>query len=78
MFNLWEQAFITKEAREFLLSALHTKAIFPSEMEQALALLFAQAPEIADVEEVRGILENIVEDPGRNAVLGPFNDSVYH
>ncbi|MDI9485796.1 MAG: hypothetical protein QM372_10065 [Bacillota bacterium] len=78
VFNLWEQAFITKEAREFLLSALHTKAIFPSEMEQALALLFAQAPEIADVEEVRGILENIVEDPGRNAVLGPFNDSVYH
>ncbi|NLL41970.1 MAG: DUF494 family protein [Firmicutes bacterium] len=78
VFNLWEQAFITQEARQFLLSALHTGAISPSEMEHALAVLFAQTPGFVDVEEIRGILENVVEDPGRNAVLGPFEDSVYH
>ena len=78
VFSRWEQAFLTKEARDFLLSALDTKAIVPSEMEQALAILFATSPEFADVEEVCGVLENIVEDPGRVAVLGSFNEKYIH
>jgi uncharacterized protein Smg (DUF494 family) len=78
VFSRWEQAFLTKEARDFLLSALDTKAIAPSEMEQALAILFATSPEFADVEEVCGVLENIVEDPGRVAVLGSFNEKYIH
>ncbi|HBN96223.1 MAG TPA: hypothetical protein DDZ66_07970 [Firmicutes bacterium] len=78
VFNLWEQAFLSREAREFLLSALYTEAIVPSEMEQALAVLFAQAQGYADVEEVRGILESIVEDPDRAAVLGPLDSKSIH
>ena len=78
VFNLWEQAFLSREAREFLLSALYTEAIVPSEMEQALAVLFAQAQGYADVEDVRGILESIVEDPERGAVLGPLEGKFIH
>ena len=78
VFNLWEQAFLSKEAREFLLSALHSEVIIPSEMEQALAVLFATSPGFADVEEICGILESIVEDPKRIAVLGPFDQEIIH
>ncbi|MCK9525724.1 MAG: DUF494 family protein [Limnochordia bacterium] len=78
VFSPWEQAFLTKEARDFLLSALYTEAIAPSEMEQALAVLFATSPEFADVEEICGILENIVEDPSRVAVLGYSDQRFNH
>jgi hypothetical protein len=47
-------------------------------MEQALAILFATSPEFADVEEICGILENIVEDPSRGAVLGSFDQRFNH
>lgn len=78
VFNLWEQAFLSGEAREFLLSALHNEVIIPSEMEQALAVLFATSPGFADVEEICGILESIVEDPKRMAVLGRFDQKFIH
>lgn len=78
VFSLWEQAFLSRDAREFLLSALHTQAITPIELEQALAVLFAQSQGFADVEDIRGILESIVQDPGRVAVLAPLGLDYIH
>lgn len=78
VFNLWEQAFISQEARDFLYAALYTKAIIPLEMEQALAVLSAQSQGYADVDEIRGILESIVEDPERVAVFGSLEQKFIH
>lgn len=75
IFSRWEQAFLSKDARDFLLSALDTNAIVRSEMEHALAVLFATSPGFADVEEICGILANIVEDPNRMAVFGTFDQN---
>ncbi len=78
VFNLWEKVCLSTETREFLLSALRAEVIIPSEMEQALAVLFATSAGFADVEEICGILENVVEDPRRLAVLGPFDKEFIH
>ncbi len=73
VFSMWEQAFLSRDAREFLLSALHTEAITHAELEQALAVFFAQSPGLADVDDMRGILENLIQDPSRIVLMGPRN-----
>lgn len=78
VFSHWERAYLSQEAREFLLSAVHTKTIVPAEMEHALAILFATAPEMVDVEDICGILANIVADPNRTAVFGFIDQSIIH
>jgi uncharacterized protein Smg (DUF494 family) len=78
VFSLWERAFMSKETRDFLLSALHNEVLAPAEMEQVLAVLFATAPGFIDMEELYGILENVVEDPDRIAVLGPGDQKTIH
>ena len=78
VFSLWEQAYLSGEPREFLLSALHSRAITPIELEQSLAVLFAQSQGLTDVDEVRGVLESVVEDPNRGAMLGLFDLDYTH
>jgi hypothetical protein len=78
VFSLWEQAYLSGEAREFLLSALHSQTITPMELEQSLAVLFAQSEGLTDVDEVRGVLESVVEDPNRMAMLGLLDLDYVH
>lgn len=72
VFSLWEQTFLAREARDFLLAALYRKAITPAELEETLALLFTQVQGFADFEEVCAVLESVVEDPERGALLTSF------
>lgn len=78
VFSLWEQTFISQEARSFLLVALYTKTITSYELEQALALLYTQLQDFADMAEIRGILENVVENPNRNAMLAQLDFDYVH
>lgn len=78
VFSLWEQAFISQEARTFLLVALHTKTITSAELEETLALLFTQLQGFADLQQVRGILGSVVEEPNRNAMLALLDIDYVH
>ncbi|HHT41966.1 MAG TPA: DUF494 family protein [Firmicutes bacterium] len=69
VFGLWEQTFLSQEARDFLMAALHRDVITAEELEQTLAALFAQEQGFADLEDVQDLLDSIVEDPERHALL---------
>lgn len=65
VFSLWEKSILSKEVRHFLLSALYTKVITPAELEQALALAFTQFDSFVDMEDIFGLLQNVIEDQER-------------
>lgn len=78
VFSLWEQTFLTQEARDFLLGALYRKAITPGELEETLALLFTQIQGFADFEEVCAVLESVVDDPHRSVLLASYDLEYIH
>lgn len=69
VFSPWERLILSTEAQSFLLSALHTEVITPSELEQTLAALMTQTTGFVGVEEVCTLLEDVVQDDLRIAVL---------
>lgn len=76
VFSLWEQVYLSQEAKDFLMTALHRDMVTADELEQALAMLFAQTEGFADLEDVRILLESVVGDPERQTMLALF-DSQY-
>ena len=70
IFSPLERLVLSLEAQRFLLAALHTAVITPLELEQTLALLTAQTTTgFVEIEELLGILESVVQDQLRMAVL---------
>ncbi len=78
IFSPWERLVLSIEAQRFLLSALHTKVITPSELEQTLALLVSQTHGFAGVEEVCSVLEDVIQDQLRMAVLTSSDLEHFH
>ncbi|HBG09958.1 MAG TPA: hypothetical protein DDX25_08100 [Firmicutes bacterium] len=73
IFSPWEQIYLSQEAKGFLMAALHREMVTAHELEQALALLFAEAQGFADLEDIRVLLESVVEDPERQSMLALFD-----
>ncbi|NLM40764.1 MAG: hypothetical protein GX199_00460 [Firmicutes bacterium] len=73
VFSQWEQVCLSQEAQSFLLAALHRNMVTAQELEQAMALLFAEMNGFADLEDIRILLEDVVEDPERQSMLALFD-----
>jgi hypothetical protein len=73
VFSQWEQIYLSEEAKHFVMAALHRDLVTAEELEQALALLFAQTQGFADVEDIRVLLESLVDDPQRQSMLAFYD-----
>lgn len=73
VFSQWEQIYLSEEAKHFVMAALHRDLVTAEELEQALALLFAQTQGFADVEDIRALLESLVDDPQRQSMLAFYD-----
>ena len=73
IFSPWEQIYLSQEAKGFRMASLHREMVTAHELEQALALLFAEAQGFADLEDIRVLLESVVEDPERQSMLALFD-----
>ncbi len=78
VFSPWEQVCLSSETRDFLLAAVHGGMVTAEELEHALALLFAQTQGFAELEDIRVLLESVVEDPERQSMLALFDAGNYH
>lgn len=78
VFSPWERAYLSKSARDFLLGAVYTNAMTPSELEQALSLSYLQVQDSVDVEEMREIVASIVQDPERTTLFIDLKTDFIH
>ncbi|HPT83288.1 MAG TPA: DUF494 family protein [Limnochordia bacterium] len=78
VFSPWEKACLSREAQEFIFTVRHKGMVTAEELEQALAILFAQAQGYADLEDIRILLESVVEDPERQSMLALFDAEYKH
>lgn len=78
VFSPWERLILSTEAQSLLLSALHTEVITPSELEETLATLITQTTGFVGIEEVCTVLEDVVQDDLRIAVLMSYEWEYLH